>query len=127
MSDTSAGMKTRRDMVASSAVEELSQSRSFIRRQAERGAMAGKYICASSIRPYVLIVFSILQSYKKIVRIANISSRKRVISNNKLQQVTIRRFGLSESLHFSEKLRIFALSKLKAVSGQPVQMVATGS
>ena len=44
ISDTSAGMNMRRDMVASSAVIELSSSKSFILRQAERGAMAGKYI-----------------------------------------------------------------------------------
>jgi hypothetical protein len=127
MSETSAGMKTRRVSSASSAVVELSRSKSFILLQAERGAMAGKYICASSIRPYVLIDFSILQSYKKIVRIPNVSSRKRTISNNKSQQVSIRGFGLAENLHFSEKMRIFALSKIKAVSGQPMQMIATES
>ena len=76
MIDTSAGMKTRRVSCASSDVEALSRSRSFIRLQAERGAMAGKYNCASSIRPYVLIDFSILQSYEKITKLPNISSRK---------------------------------------------------
>ena len=44
ISDTSAGMKTRRESSASSAVEGLSRSKSFILLQAERGAMAGKYI-----------------------------------------------------------------------------------
>ena len=54
--ETSAGMKTRRECKASSAVEGLSESKSFILLQAERGAMAGKYNCASSILPYVFIV-----------------------------------------------------------------------
>ena len=48
-------MKTRRECNASSAVEGLSESKSFILLQAERGAMAGKYNCASSILPYVFI------------------------------------------------------------------------
>jgi hypothetical protein len=68
ISDTSAGMKTRRVCSASSAVVELSRSKSFILLQAERGAMAGKYNCASSILPYVLINFSIVQNYKKILK-----------------------------------------------------------
>ena len=119
MSDTSAGMKIRRDMDASSAVEELSRSRSFIRLQAERGAMAGKYICASSIRPYVLIIFSMLQNYKKRMILPKFSSRKRALSYNKFQQVAIRALLPQKDLHFSEKMCIFALSKSKAVSGQP--------
>ena len=76
MSDTSAGMKMRRDMVASSAVIELSSNRSFILRQAERGAMAGKYIWANSILPYVLTSLFILQNYKKTPKYPNILSDK---------------------------------------------------
>ena len=65
MSETSAGMKTRRVSSASSAVVELSRSKSFILLQAERGAMAmaGKYICASSILPYVFTSLFIVQNY----------------------------------------------------------------
>jgi hypothetical protein len=44
MRETSAGMNTRRVRNASSAVEGFSVSKSFILLQAERGAMAGKYI-----------------------------------------------------------------------------------
>lgn len=114
MSDTSAGMKIRRDMDASSAVEELSRSRSFIRLQAERGAMAGKYICANSIRPYVLIIFSILQNYKKRMTPPKFSSRKRALSCNKFQQVAIRALLPQKDLHFSEKNAYICTIKIKS-------------
>jgi len=85
MSETSAGIKTRRVSSASSAVEDLSRSKSFILLQAERGAMAGKYICASSILPYVFITFPIGAKLQKIRDITKCFVKKSALSINKLQ------------------------------------------
>ena len=95
MSDTSAGMKTRRDISASSAVEDFSRSKSFILLQAERGAMAGKYIWASSILPYVFITISIGAKLLKIYENSKFFMKKNAININKLQEVAVRGFTTS--------------------------------
>lgn len=85
MRETSAGMKTRRVSAASSAVVELSRSKSFILLQAERGAMAGKYICASSILPYVFTSLFIGAKLLKFFEITKRFPEKSALSTNKLQ------------------------------------------
>ena len=85
MRETSAGMKTRRVCNASSAVEGLSVSKSFILLQAERGAMAGKYIWASSILPYVFIALFMATKVLKNTETTKCFVRKFTLSINKLQ------------------------------------------
>ena len=78
-------MKTRRECNASSAVEGLSVSKSFILLQAERGAMAGKYIWASSILPYVFITLFMATKVLKNTETTKCFVRKFTQSINKLQ------------------------------------------